>query len=294
MHVRKPLLALCLALLVTTAGCNALGFGSETTPTPTTETTTTTETTETTTETTTTTTQNATSYPPGIAENGTVVNVSALANAHERLVLQRGAIIQMTRNISGAGENYSNATIEIQIATGGEAFYRDRQRVPGTFRRTSWATFSLEKSSAPGQRYRFENVTAASRVIHENGTTTSAPAWNGFLRPDRQTQSRRLHNSIEGADQSTVVETDVHNGVQYTKLRFVYRGEKGNTTILLNASEKGLIHRYERSGPHPMQIVNGTLTRTFELKQVGDVTIERPDWASKALNGSNDSNETSA
>jgi hypothetical protein len=40
---------------------------------------------------------------------------------------------------------------------------------------------------------------------------------------------------------------------------------------------------YPASGPF-----NGTVTRSFELQQLGDVTVERPDWASKALNETND------
>lgn len=97
------------------AGCNALGFGSETTPTPTTETTTTTtETTTTTTETTTTTIRNATSYPPGIAENGTVMDASALANAHHQILLDEGAIWHTNRTSTQS----VNVSYEQHISTG--------------------------------------------------------------------------------------------------------------------------------------------------------------------------------
>ena len=68
----QPLLAVCLALLLITAGCSALNSDGES---PTTMTTA--EITETTI-----TAQSATSHPPGISEAG-VENASAIFNAHQ-------------------------------------------------------------------------------------------------------------------------------------------------------------------------------------------------------------------
>jgi hypothetical protein len=283
MHWRTPLLALCLAVLVTTAGCNALGGSGDTAPT--TETTTTAETTTpTTTETATTTTRNATSFPPGIARNGSIVNEKALMDAHHRILLEEGAVWHLNRT----SMNYSNLSIEQRIATGGETLYRDRNVLPTSQRYTYWANQSI----------------FLSRERAENGTTTygakegldQALDFGVFMK--RATRAAIIDGLTEGNDtQTTLVETKVIDGVRYTTVRVVQKvrtpryNESAREVITFNASGRGVIQSYEYTYPEPLSPYNGTDTHSFELKQLGNVTVERPDWTSKALN---ESNETSA
>jgi hypothetical protein len=290
MPLRQSLLAVCLAVLVVTAGCSALGLGGggdggDDTTTPTTTTTTTTETTETTT---TTTTQNATSFPPGIARNGSIVNEKALMDAHHRILLEEGAVWHLNQNttLRTSSNESNNFSIEQRIATGGETLYRDRNRASSPKRYTYWANQSV----------------FLSRERAENGTITygtragldQAPKFGPFMKT--VTRAAIIDDLARG--NTTLVETEVINGVRYTTIRVVqkggYDGYNGSQVITFNASGRGVLHSYEYTGPEVFDLQNETVTHSFELKQLGNVTVERPDWASKALNETTESNETSA
>ena len=106
---------------------------------------------------------------------------------------------------------------------------------------------------------------------------------------DKVTQRLRIYHSSGGGDRTTLVETKVIDGVRYTTVRVVHIDEETNesATFTFNASGRGVVHSFEFTYPAPDPF-NGTVTRSYELKRLGNVTVERPDWASKALNETND------
>lgn len=249
--MRESLAAVALALLLATAGCSVLGGGNGGTS------------------------LSAEERPPGVAENGTLVDESALLDANTETGVAAG----------GVWEIRTNATVVQRGQVGRVARHQQTYVEPDA---TEYG-YALENPATSFQAWGNQSV----QVIKANlgGRTryrVAGPATNAEL-AGRPVLARQVHEgalnvtAVNRSGDTTLVtlettEPPTDSGAfpdNATDIRD-YRA-----TLVVDSS--GRVHRFEATATYTIDGEEGSSAFVYELLQADPPSVQRPEWVREAL-----------
>ncbi len=249
--MRKSLAAVALALLLATAGCSAIGDGGGDTSIPPEE------------------------RPPGVAENGTLINKAALLDAHTEQVIASGGIWDIR----------TNATVYQQNQ------YRQVARQQRTFVESDATEYgyALENPATSFQAWGNTSVEVVQATLGEQTRyRVSEPSSPSNL-AGRPVLARQIH---EGA----LEVTDVNRSGDLTLVTLeTTEPPTGQGAFPRNATDvrdyearlvvdsEGRIHVFEASATYTLRGEEGNSFFRYELIQTSSPAVQRPDWVPEVL-----------
>lgn len=258
--VRQSVLALALCALLALAGCNGIFGPDATTPADTTN-------------------APAADSPPGLLTNG-VGSPSALADAHGDALRNTSFAVAVTWNATRNGSLVAHRNVTRRVAAGG----------------TPWAGTSdlaggLVGVAAPTHVASWTNATTqVTRVTQNETTRTTVGNASTDMTPEitRHSRVHGLYLSFSfGVNRTDDGFALTATGVRQPDAISSRFSNVSNVSLTMHLDDAGLVRSYalafDARGPEGDEY---RVVETFELTQVGNVTVERPPWVEEALNRS--------
>lgn len=253
--MRRTFAALALALLLTTAGCNALGGGSGTpTDAP------------------------SDAAIPGV-EDGRVANETDLLVAHQKTIVNAG----FETNVQ------VNATGERRTRNGTETVAVERTQRTTVTRGATGYTIRLVNAGSGAQFDEWANRTVRATRLQAGGQTqyrAGAPrrpnqlVGTAFLRPyvdDNMTVESR--EETDGGTLVTFTSTTPPIGQSAFPANATDVRDYEATLVV---DEEGRIHSLEVTAAYTISGEEAELRVVYDLERVGVESVERPDWVENA------------
>lgn len=223
--------------------------------------------------------------PPGVSEEG-VENASVLTTAHTQTLAQTGFVVAsqgkatvVRRGTLVEAETGMKATVEANRT----AYRATRSTEASYFSRQRDAWFNVEESRSQAFFRRIENpgeTAHGKRDPHPIGTL----AGKGVLRSHFQGGNFTVAN-VESANETTRVTLTANSVENETALlKTLPDGAERVTSYEGEAvvDEQGRIHSFTATVEYVIQGERKTYEIAYEIRQIGDVSVQRPDWVDKA------------
>lgn len=216
-------------------------------------------------------------HPQGVAENGTLTDVSALVTGHDEALADdtyRAALA--IDQAQSDGENSSEIRRAQTVLVGADAYRTDLTTVQTgrpTFNATAWSNGSVAvRQATVGGTEQYQRLSPEKFVDQLSGKKT----LRGLLVLGDYSVER-----VTSSGDTTYVNltADEYNGTPDN-------GEVTEFSSTLLVDGEGHIHEVDI---HLVTEVNGTTATVdfhYELERIGGVTVERPAWVATALDES--------
>lgn len=232
---------------------------------------------------------NETEFPPGVNESG-VTDPLALTEAHRQTL--ENASYTSTSTVTFQRPNgtlVTTTTTTSRVASGGESFYvastgsqPNASRPLGVdhLRTEAWAN---ETSAVVANTFRSEEPTYR-QVAREDAPMSPDTNWE------------LLYSAFGTVDTTYVGQVDrggttLHKVVSTSSGDEAVAGQSYDFSALVDSD--GVVRAFQMTQRSTLQGEPVLVTRTFRITQVGDTTVERPDWYGQAVgDGGEDVTET--
>lgn len=254
--MRKSLAAVALALLLATAGCSAFGGGGGGGPSLSPE-----------------------ERPPGVSEDGTLVDEEALLDAHTEQVITSGGIWDIR----------TNATVYR------EGQYRQLTRQQRTFVESDATEYgyALENPATSFQAWGNTSVEVVradlgEQIRYQVDGPTSRPNLAG-----RQVLARQIHEealevtNVNRSGDLTLVTLETTEPPTGDGAFPRDATDVRNYEARLVVDSQGRIHEFEASATYTIRGEEGNSFFRYELIQTSPPSVQRPEWVSEALEQAN-------
>lgn len=223
--------------------------------------------------------------PPGVSEEG-VQNASVLTTAHTQTLAQTGfvAASQGKATVVRRGTLVEARTgMKATVEANRTAYRATRSTEASYFSRQRDAWFNVEESRSQAFFRRIESpgeTTHGKRDPHSIETL----AGKGVLRSHFQGGNFTVAN-VESANETTRVTLTANSVENETALlKTLPDGAERVTSYEGEAvvDGQGRIHSFTATVEYVIQGQKETYEVTYEIRQIGDVSVQRPDWVDKA------------
>lgn len=214
------------------------------------------------------------SFPDG-ANDEAVVNGTALAAAHTDVLSETGYVVELAASHSSAQRSQSSTYVVRRDAETGEL----HQRVVEESGSTEERLFAYANETATYQK---RGVDSPSYQV-ETSTTSDDQATNNVVRAvdTLVLLGNWTDPSVVSTDGRTFVEYDF-GGVS-TDAEFIDAEAVTNASGSLLVDLRGVVHRVTLNVTRERDGTSSTGRYEYRVETLGDVTVEKPDWVSTAV-----------
>lgn len=222
---------------------------------------------------------NETDFPPGMNESG-VTDPLALTEAHRQTL--ENASYTSTSTVTFQRPNgtlVTTTTTASRVASGGESFYV-----------ASTQTGSNESRPLGVDHFRTEAWANETSAVVADTFRSEEPTYRQVTRDDLQmspdTNWELLYSAVGSMDTTYVGQveragTTLHKVVSTSPGDEAVEGQSYDFSALVDSD--GVVRALQMTQRSTLGGEPVLVTRTFRITQVGDTTVERPDWYGQAV-----------
>lgn len=208
--------------------------------------------------------------PPGVEEES-LTNREALFDAHEEILLADGFEYRITED--SRTTDRGNYTLVVRVEPEVHEYHVINRHPNGTILREYWGNESV----------------VLVRGYSGNGYQYYRPYEDHEIPPTEfltgREQFERWLSGILDIPVTNTVERDTHVLTEFVGAR--ESGERSPpVTVRLVAGSDGTVRFVRYNETFRYQSRNVTVVQTFELLEVGDISVKKPDWVRDAKNAS--------
>lgn len=222
---------------------------------------------------------NETEFPPGLSEEG-VTDPLALAEAHQQALDNESYTMSTTfayRTLNGTV--LGQGATATRVAPGGESYYSV------TSQRNENASETLEGDTYDIEVWANETGAAVARNVPDSEITYELQdRSNAPMSPNSQWET--LYSAFATTNTTLVGEVE-RDGTTLYKIASTsptdeaVAGQTSDFTALVDAD--GVVRSFQMTQRTTIDDEQATFTTTFHVTQIGNTTVEQPDWYDQAV-----------